>query len=137
MEMSIRIKDLRKEFNLTQQDLADKIGVSSAAVSKWETDRGLPDISNLIQISELFNISLDELLKDNTDVKKKIVADSEAKKWHYLVIIYLISIIIYIWHFAVNYQIFMAGFLISTLFMLCFEIRLILKNWRLQKIRKK
>lgn len=137
MEISTRIKNLRKELDLTQQDLADKIGVSRAAISKWETDRGLPDISNLIQISELFNISLDELIKGNIDVKNKIVADSTTKKWHYLVIVYLLSILVYIWHFAVTYRIFMAGFLISTLFMLFFEVRLFLKDWKLQKIKKK
>lgn len=103
------------------------LGVSRAAIAKWETDKGLPDISNLIQISEVFSISLDELILGNDKVKRKVVLDSEAKKWHYLVTLFLLSIIVYIGYFAFIHRIFMAGFLISALFMLYFEVRLFLK----------
>ncbi len=131
MEISDKLKNIRKDLNLTQEDLAEKIGVSRAAISKWETGKGLPDIGNLIQISQVFDISLDELIKGNANVKKKIVADSKAKKWHCLVIVYLLSIIVYIGFFAFRYRMFMAGFLISTLFMLGLEIRLFLKDRKL------
>ncbi|NLC97113.1 MAG: helix-turn-helix transcriptional regulator [Erysipelotrichaceae bacterium] len=128
MEVSDRIKKLREENNITQQEMADKIGVSRAAIAKWETNKGLPDISNLIRISDIFNISLDELIKGNEDVKRKIISDSDSKKWHYLVIVYLISIIVYIGYFVYAHRIFMAGFLISTLFMMGFELRIFFKD---------
>lgn len=127
MEISKRIKKIREEEKLTQEEMAKMLGVSRAAIAKWETDKGLPDISNLIQISEVFSISLDELILGNDKVKRKVVLDSEAKKWHYLVTLFLLSIIVYIGYFAFIHPIFMAGFLISTLFMLYFEVRLFLK----------
>ena len=51
----------RKYMRLTQEELADKIGVSKSAVAKWETDGGLPDRDNLKRIAELINVSVDEL----------------------------------------------------------------------------
>ena len=59
-----KISELRKARNMTQDDLADKMGVSPQAVSKWETDASLPDMSILIHLSDFFHITLDDLLKD-------------------------------------------------------------------------
>lgn len=56
------IAELRKERNLTQKELAEKIGVTDRAVSKWENGRGMPDVSFLGIICETLNISLNELL---------------------------------------------------------------------------
>ena len=53
------IADCRKEKNLTQEELAEKIGVSRQVVTKWESDIGLPDIENLKAIATLFNISIE------------------------------------------------------------------------------
>ena len=47
---------------MSQRTLAEKIGVSRQAVTKWETGAGVPDIENMISISNLFNISIDELI---------------------------------------------------------------------------
>lgn len=73
------IKEIRKNNNLTQKQLADKYNVSYQAVSKWENGKNMPDMSLIKQISEDFNISLDEMfdckLKDNNKKisKKNIV----------------------------------------------------------------
>ena len=56
------IYELRQEKGLTQKELADRIGVSDKAVSKWENARGLPDISSIETLCEVFNISINELL---------------------------------------------------------------------------
>lgn len=56
-----RIRVLRTESNLTQQQLADLLKVSNKAVSKWENNEGLPDIENLKRISSVFSVSLDQL----------------------------------------------------------------------------
>ena len=63
------IKKLRDNNNLTQQELADKYGVTYQAVSKWENGKNLPDIMLLKEICKDYNISIDELL-DGTDSKK-------------------------------------------------------------------
>ncbi len=118
----------RKKATLSQEQLAGKLHVSRQAVTKWETDNGIPDIANLIAISDEFGLSLDELIKGNATVKKKIIADSSAKKWHVLVIIYLLAIVVYIAYLAVTHRILMIGFLIATLFMLFYELRIFIKE---------
>ena len=57
-----RIRDLRKKNDLTQEKLADYLGVTYQSVSKWECGDSLPDTDNLITISKLFGVSLDELV---------------------------------------------------------------------------
>ena len=57
-----RLARLRKEKDLTQNDIADKVGVTSQAVSKWENDQASPDIDVLLKLSDIFEISTDELL---------------------------------------------------------------------------
>ena len=57
-----RLSRLRKEKELTQSDLASRLNVTAQAVSKWENDQATPDIDILINLSELFEITLDELL---------------------------------------------------------------------------
>ena len=128
MNFSEKIKKIRKSKNLTQEQFAEIIYVSRNAVAKWETNRGYPDIQNLITISEKFNISLDELVKEDSKIKNKIISDSLYKRWNYLVILYLLAIIIYILFFIFVHKIFMIGFLIATLFMLGIEIYIYIKE---------
>lgn len=64
------IKAIRKNNNLSQADLADKLGVTYQAVSKWENGKNLPDISILQQISKMFNVDIDEILAGETKEKK-------------------------------------------------------------------
>jgi transcriptional regulator with XRE-family HTH domain len=62
MNFAEKLKDLRKQFKFSQEQLAEKLGVSRQAITKWETDGGLPDIENLMSVAALFSISLDDLL---------------------------------------------------------------------------
>ena len=73
-----RLSKLRKEKGLTQNDIADKVGVTSQAVSKWENDQATPDIDILIKLSEIFEISLDELLGKET--QKTFLNPAPTKK---------------------------------------------------------
>lgn len=61
----------RKEKNMTQEQLAEKLGVSVPAVSKWETNVSLPDITLLAPIARLFEISIDELLSFNSELTEE------------------------------------------------------------------
>ena len=135
MTLGERIRGERKKRGLSQEEQADILNVSRQAITKWETNRGIPDIANLIRISEEFEISLDELIKGDNSVKRKIIYDSTMKKWHLLVLIYLMAIVAYIAYFALLNRIFMIGFLVATLFMLGFELRIIIKEKRYQKNR--
>ena len=71
MTLGEKIKELRKNFNITQEEFAFQIGVSRQIVSKWESDLGLPDVDHLKGIATLFNITIDELL----DYKKEIFGE--------------------------------------------------------------
>lgn len=80
MSFSEKIKEIRKKQNLTQEQFAEKIFVSRNAVAKWESNRGYPDIQNLISISEIFGVSLDDLIKNDKKLKNRIILDSASKK---------------------------------------------------------
>ena len=62
MTFAEKLKSIRKQVGMSQELLAEKIGVSRQAVTKWETGAGIPDIDNMVSISNLFNISIDELI---------------------------------------------------------------------------
>ena len=64
MEIGNKISELRKKKGLSQEELAEKLDVSRQAVAKWESGQVYPDISNLIQISNLFNVTVDYLVRD-------------------------------------------------------------------------
>lgn len=65
------IKNLRKKNNLTQKELADKLGVTYQAVSKWETGKNIPDIVILKEISKIYKVDIEELLDGKSKNKKK------------------------------------------------------------------
>ena len=80
MTLGEKIKRLRTEKGITQESLAEKVNVSRSAIAKWETNSGVPEISNLIMISRIFDISVDQLMDDTraigkTDVKTEIKSD--------------------------------------------------------------
>lgn len=73
-----RLSRIRKEKGFTQNEIADKVGVTSQAVSKWENDLASPDIDILLKLSEIFDISVDDLLGKET--KKTVLNDKPSKK---------------------------------------------------------
>lgn len=78
MNFGEQIKKVRKGRNLTQQDMADKLGISRQAVSNWENDKNLPDIEMLITISQVFHLTLDELILGGTQMNnmtEKLIKD--------------------------------------------------------------
>ena len=62
MEFNEKLQQLRKQTNLTQEQLAEKLFVSRTAISKWESGKGYPNIESLKSISQVFSVSIDELL---------------------------------------------------------------------------
>lgn len=85
-ETALKLQRLRKEKGLSQEELADKLGVSRQAVSKWERGEASPDTDNLILLAKLYGVSIDELLrtdsdeiKDDDPVHEEEKNDEEAK----------------------------------------------------------
>ena len=82
MDMTIgkRIALLRKEKGMTQEDLANTMGVSPQAVSKWENDQTCPDISALPKLSKLLGVTVDELLEGKQELPAVRVLPPEERK---------------------------------------------------------
>ena len=72
--LGMMIASLRKENGMTQLDLAEKMGVTDKAVSKWERDLSCPDVNTIPKLAEVFGISVDELMQIKAE------SQSEAKK---------------------------------------------------------
>ena len=71
MNMADRIQYLRKAKGISQEELADKIGVSRQAVSKWESEQSTPDLERIIVLSEFFEVTTDYILKGIEPTKDK------------------------------------------------------------------
>lgn len=84
MKLANQIVEYRKKLNLTQEALAEKCDVSRQAVAKWENGASLPDITVIIKLAKLFNISLDELVLGNetsildVNIQRRSVDDLEG-----------------------------------------------------------
>ena len=82
IEIADRLVKLRKKYGYSQEELADKLGLSRQAVSKWERAEASPDTDNLICLAKLYGVSLDELLATDEDIDtivKEQVKDEEKK----------------------------------------------------------
>lgn len=75
MTLGNKLSQLRRENNYTQEQLADVLGVSRQAISKWESDITYPETDRLIRMSEVFHCSLDYLLKDEVETDNKAQVD--------------------------------------------------------------
>ena len=82
IEIANRLVELRKKSGYSQEELADKLGLSRQAVSKWERAESSPDTDNLICLARLYNVSLDDLLNTNQSVDDIVrnVKDKEEEK---------------------------------------------------------
>ena len=79
MKLGLTISKLRKEKGMTQEELAEKVNVSAQAVSKWENDISMPDISVLPVLAEIFDVSTDELLGREKVSKVEILDETKRK----------------------------------------------------------
>jgi transcriptional regulator with XRE-family HTH domain len=77
MTFSERLKKEREKRDWSQNELAEKIYVSRQSVSKWETGKNFPSIEVIIHLSDLFGITIDELLRSDEELKEKVIRDSK------------------------------------------------------------
>jgi transcriptional regulator with XRE-family HTH domain len=80
MSFGQRIRELRRKNNMTQEELAELLSISSQAVSRWETDAAMPDISFLVPLANLFGTTTDELLGRESGKKAEIEAYKEKSQ---------------------------------------------------------
>lgn len=107
MSIGEKLKNARTERNLTQEEVAEKIGVSRQTVSNWENEKALPEISSIINLSEIYNISLDELLKGNKEILRKIENDTSLVKTRKRAVVFgyvllIVSVIVSVTDFVIT-----------------------------------
>ncbi|MDF2586940.1 MAG: immR 3 [Anaerocolumna sp.] len=73
------ISELRKSKNMTQMELADKMNISFQAVSNWERGISMPDISKLPELVQLFEVTIDELLGENSNLLESVITNNTVE----------------------------------------------------------
>ena len=96
------IKNYRQKAGLSQEQLAEKINVSRQAITKWENDSGIPDIDNLISLSKVMGLSLDELVmgekeNDISDIKRSAINQRNRNCKLYLFAVIGFSFALFCW----------------------------------------
>ncbi len=80
MEISAQIKKYRTGLGLSQEELAERVYVTRQSVSNWETGKTYPDLQSLLRMSDLFHVSLDQLIKGDVETMKKEIDQAEVKQ---------------------------------------------------------
>jgi transcriptional regulator with XRE-family HTH domain len=83
MELGNQIKKYRSELQISQEQLADRIYVSRQTISNWEYEKSYPDVNSLILLSEVFQTSIDKLIKGDIEIMKEKINEQEIKKLNY------------------------------------------------------
>lgn len=95
MTFGSKIRALRESRGMTQDDLAAALYVTRTAVSKWENDRGYPNIDSLKTLANFFGVSLDELLSDGDVDNSRMLQEKTAKKFYAAAVCFLLSAVIF------------------------------------------
>lgn len=96
MELGKRIKTFREKINMSQEELADKIYTSRQTISNWENDKTYPDINSLKLLSNIFDVSLDNLIEGDIDIMKRKINETDRKGFITLSRLYSLELIIMI-----------------------------------------
>ena len=83
MELGNKIKYYRGEKELSQEELAERVYVSRQTISNWENNKSYPDINSIVLLSEIFEISIDNLIKGDVELMKKEINSEEVKKLNF------------------------------------------------------
>ncbi|MFD3449449.1 helix-turn-helix domain-containing protein [Microbacteriaceae bacterium 4G12] len=92
MNIGKKIKHLRLINKMTQEDVANQLFISRQVISKWELGKSLPDLTNLLALSRLFNVSIDSLLKEDSNLQNQIIKQSNYKRYLMMAYVYIYSL---------------------------------------------
>ncbi len=94
MELGKHIKKYRSENSLSQEQLAERVFVSRQTISNWENDKSYPDVNSLVLLSEVFNTSIDNLIKGDVKIMKKQIKEDDKKEFEKLGNIFAVLMIV-------------------------------------------
>lgn len=133
MNIGSRIKKLREQQNISQEELALKVFVSRQTISNWETNKSCPDVKSLILLSNIFNISLDSFIKEDIKEMRKTVEKATIKKFNVMSFIFLAELIIII---VSAYPLFCIDGYIGIIIWLCLYVIAILTASKIERFKK-
>ena len=93
MELGSQIKKFRQKAQISQEELAERVYVSRQTISNWENDKSYPNIDSLLLLSEIFQISLDNLVKGDIETMKETIKQEEIVKFNRYSKIYTVLLI--------------------------------------------
>lgn len=144
MKFNEKLTIHRKKNGLSQEDLADKLGVSRQAISRWELGSTMPDATNLLQLSDLFGVSVDYLLHDDYEsdsdipIVKEVTFKAAERETEYgkhslfSIICWFTAFFCYIIASAINGSVALAALAIVHFFLACRNLQLYMDNKRKQ-----
>lgn len=94
MDIGLQIKKFREQQKISQEELALKIFVSRQTISNWGTNKSCPDVKSLITLSNIFNVSLDNFIKEDIKEMREIVEKATIKKFNVISVVFLIELIV-------------------------------------------
>lgn len=136
MQIGEKLKQKRNEAGLSQEVLAERIGVSRQTISNWENNRSYPDIASVLRLSDLYGISLDELLKEDTNMRKHVeeTAKLPLRWWRILcgltIALFPLNALLHYWGAA-------TGAMVLKILALIFVPVLIFTRWKFTGGEKK
>ena len=126
MSLGTTISRLRAEKKLSQGDLADALGVSRQSVSKWETDASVPELDKLVKLSQLFGVTLDELVTGETLPASAAVSPppppSRQMPGQKIAAIILVCMAFFVWLFLTVLGVPLEGLILATPLLICAAI---------------
>lgn len=122
MDIGTLLKKYREQQQLTQQDVADKLFVSRQSVSNWELNKNYPDIIKLIELSELYEVTLDELVKGDDNMVRHLKESTDIVKKNKQVIagftVNMILFVVIIIGFSVSAKLLPVGLVVLALILI-------------------
>lgn len=115
MEIGQKLKNARIQSGMTQENVAEKLNVSRQTISNWENEKSYPDIINVIELSNLYSISLDVLLKgdekmmEHLEESTNVVKSNKKMIWAIMVNIIVVVLLIILNMFIPDNQYFLVG----------------------------
>ena len=133
MKLGNRIKKFREKINMSQEELADKVYASRQTISNWENDKTYPDINSLKLLSNIFDVSLDNLIEGDIENMKKTINESDRKGFVGLSRIYTIELIAMV---ISAYPLLKYAGVIGIAIWILFTIITIITAFEIEKIKK-
>lgn len=133
MNIGIKLKERRKENNITQEQIADMVHVSRQTISNWENGKSYPDIESLLLLGDIYNVSLDELIKGDVEFMKKEVEKNVVKNY-----VYMMTLFGLLWLFSLGLISRVNEYLKSGVIVFSFTtaVIMLLFAFKLEKIKK-